>query len=92
MNYATDSDLYVGWAEAVVHGRLLPAAGAPLQRRKHLQAAVGSGAITHLDGLDRLLAEYGDAVAAVDLLPVGTPRRDLALHRDRRRAGHRPAP
>ena len=75
MNYATDSDLYVGWAEAVVHGRL----SQPLERRYNVgsifKRAVGSGAITHLDGLDRLLAEYGDAVAAVDLLPVGTPRR-----------------
>ena len=33
MNYATDGDLYVGWAEAVVHGRDA-AAGAPVQRRQ----------------------------------------------------------
>ena len=37
MNFATDGDLYVGWAEAVVHGRM-PAAGAPVQRGQHLQA------------------------------------------------------
>lgn len=29
-----------------------------------------------IDGLERLLAEYGDAVATIDLLPVGSPRRD----------------
>ena len=29
-----------------------------------------------LEGLDRLLAEYGDHVSAIDLLPVGAPRRD----------------
>jgi hypothetical protein len=38
--------------------------------------AIGEGRITHVEGLDRLLAEFGDAVRMVDLLPVGAPRRD----------------
>ena len=38
--------------------------------------ANGAGRITHYEGLDRLLAEYGEHVAALDLLPVGSPRRD----------------
>jgi biotin carboxylase len=75
MNYATDGDLYVAWADAVVHGRT-----APLERRFNAGAifkrARGIGHITHVEGLDRLLAEYGDSVTAVDLLPVGAPRRD----------------
>ena len=29
-----------------------------------------------MDGLEKLLAAYGDAVTLVDLLPVGAPRRD----------------
>ena len=37
---------------------------------------IGGGRITHIEGLDRLLAEFGDAVTMVDLLPVGAPRRD----------------
>jgi hypothetical protein len=76
MNYATDGDLYVGWAEAVVHGRLTQ----PLERRYNsgsiFKRAQGVGRITRLDGLDRLLAEYGDFVVAVELQPVGAPRRD----------------
>ena len=75
MNYSTDGDLYVGWADAVVHGRMQP-----LERRYNagsiFKRARGVGHITHVDGLDRLLAEYGDSVALVDLLPVGAPRRD----------------
>jgi hypothetical protein len=75
MNHATDGDLYVGWAEAVVHGRMQQ-----LERRYNagsiFKRARGTGRITHVDGLDRLLAEYGDAVVLVDLLPVGAPRRD----------------
>ena len=38
--------------------------------------AKGVGRITHVDGLEALLAEYGEDVVLVDLLPVGAPRRD----------------
>jgi hypothetical protein len=76
MNYATDADLYVGWAEAVVHGRL----SRRLERRYNagsiFKRAHGSGVITRVEGLEELLAKYGEHVALVDLLPVGAPRRD----------------
>jgi ATP-grasp domain len=76
MNYATDGDVYVAWAEAVVHGRL----SQPLERRYNsgcvFKRAEGVGRITHTEGLDRLLSEYGEHVVLVDLLPIGAPRRD----------------
>ena len=76
MNFATDGDIYVGWAKAVVHGPDA-ATGAHVQRRRHLQAGPrlrrGSAGV---EGLDRLMAEYGEHIALVDLLPVGAPRRD----------------
>jgi ATP-grasp domain len=76
MNYATNGDLYIAWAEAVVHGRL----SQPLERRFNsgcvFKRAKGVGRITHVDGLEALLAEYGEDVVLVDLLPVGAPRRD----------------
>jgi hypothetical protein len=76
MNYATDGDLYVAWAEAVVNGRL----SQPLEHRFNsgcvFKRAKGVGRITHVDGLEALLAEYGEHVVLVDLLPVGAPRRD----------------
>jgi hypothetical protein len=76
MNFATDGDVYIAWAEAVVHGRL----SRPLERRFNAGAifkrAQGAGAITRVDGLEKLLAEYGDSVRLVDLLPVGAQRRD----------------
>jgi hypothetical protein len=76
MNYATDGDLYVAWAEAVVNGRL----SRPLERRYNsgcvFKRAKGVGHITHVEGLDKLLAEYGEHVVMVDLLPIGAPRRD----------------
>ena len=76
MNYATDADLFSGWAHAVTHGSI----PFPVERRYNaasiFKRAQGAGRITHYEGLDRLLAEYGDHVAAIDLLPVGAPRRD----------------
>ncbi|MGH3152926.1 MAG: ATP-grasp domain-containing protein, partial [Streptosporangiaceae bacterium] len=76
MNYATDSDLFTAWAQAVTHGRILE----PIDRRYNaasiFKRASGAGRITHYEGLDRLLAEYGDHVAAIELLPVGASRRD----------------
>ena len=75
MNFATDGDTYVGWAQAVVHGRM-----EPLQLRYNAGAvfkrARGTGRITSSEGLDALLSAYGEHVVLVDLLPVGAPRRD----------------
>ena len=76
LNYATDNDLYVRWAEAVVHGGF----SQPVERRYNaasiFKRANGHGRIRAVEGLDRLLAEYGDHVPLVDLLPIGAPRRD----------------
>ena len=75
MNYATDGDLYVGWAEAVIHGRMQQ-----LERHYNVgsifKRAHGAGRITHVEGLQQLLAEFGDSIVGLDLLPVGAPRRD----------------
>jgi hypothetical protein len=76
MNYSTDGDLYVGWADAVLHGQLRT----PLHRRYNagtiFKRAQGVGRITHIEGLDALRAAYGDDIVLVDLLPIGAPRRD----------------
>jgi hypothetical protein len=75
MNFNTDGDLYVGWAEAVVNGRM-----PELNHRYNVgsvsKRARGSGRITGITGLDLLMAEYGSDVVLVDLLPIGSPRRD----------------
>ncbi len=75
MNFNTDGDVYVGWAEAVVHGGM---------RRLENHYNVGSickrargvGRISSVQGMDGLLAQYGGDVVLVDLLPLGAPRRD----------------
>src|SRR5580700_6254368 len=76
MNYATDSDLFSAWAQAVTQGRIAE----PVERRFNaasiFKRARGAGRIVDVVGLDQLLAEYGEHVAALELLPVGAPRRD----------------
>lgn len=76
MNYATDGDLYAGWAEAVLHGRLRT----PLHQRFNagtiFKRAQGTGRISRVEGLDALRAAYGDDIVLVDVLPIGAPRRD----------------
>jgi hypothetical protein len=76
MNYATDADLFSGWAEAVTHGRI----SQPIERRYNaaiiFKRAQGAGRITRYEGLDPLMAAYGEHVVALDLLPVGARRRD----------------
>jgi formate-dependent phosphoribosylglycinamide formyltransferase (GAR transformylase) len=51
MNFATDGDVYTGWAEAVVHGTL----SRPLEHRYNagiiFKRAHGVGRITHVEGL-----------------------------------------
>jgi biotin carboxylase len=76
MNYASDIDLFKGFGEAIVHGRL----GQEVTRRYNaisiFKRAQGQGTIRRIEGLGPLMAEFGPHIAALDLLPVGTPRRD----------------
>jgi biotin carboxylase len=76
MNFAADTDLFQRWAEAVVRG----AFSEPVQPRYNaasiMKRAQGQGRIVHIEGLAPLLAEYDEAVCAIDLLPIGARRRD----------------
>jgi hypothetical protein len=76
MNFACDLDLYRGWAEAVAHGRF----SQPVQRGYNaavvFKRAIGEGRIQRIEGLDALRRRFGPSIAAVELLPIGHPRRD----------------
>ncbi|MBZ0269750.1 ATP-grasp domain-containing protein [bacterium] len=78
MNYACDVDLYRGWAEAVCHGTFRQ----PVER-KYFSAGIfkranGQGIVRKIEGLDRILEEFGHHICAVDLTPVGHPRKGAA--------------
>jgi hypothetical protein len=76
MNYTCDIDLFRGWAEAVVHGRFTQ----PVERRYNaaiiFKRALGQGTIRRIEGLERLMRDYGPHVAAVNLAVIGTPRKN----------------
>ncbi len=76
MNYASDIDLFVGWAEAMIHRRFTQ----PVERKYNAaiiyKRAQGQGRIRHIEGLERIMARYGAHVASVNLLPIGAHRRN----------------
>ncbi len=76
MNYSCDVDVWTGWAEAVCHGRW----SQPIERKYNacilFKRAQGQGRIQRVTGLDRWMAEYGEHVVSVELLPIGAPRRN----------------
>jgi biotin carboxylase len=76
MNYASDVDVYTGWAEAVVHGRFSQEVERKYNAAVIFKRAQGEGHIRHIEGLEPLLRELGSAIVCVDLLPVGAPRRN----------------
>jgi hypothetical protein len=76
MNCSSDIDVFSGWAEATCKQRF-----SQVVRRRHNAAVIfkrarGAGRISRVEGLDSLMARYGQHVVSVDLLPVGAPRRD----------------
>jgi formate-dependent phosphoribosylglycinamide formyltransferase (GAR transformylase) len=76
INFASDIDTYTGWAEAVVHGRFSQAVERKYNAAWIFKRARGRGSIQRYDGLEPLLSEIGQHVCAMDLNPIGAPRRD----------------
>jgi biotin carboxylase len=76
MNFASDIDLFTGWAEAVVCGTF----GLELERLYNcaivFKRASGHGRIRRIEGLERILASFGEHIPCIDLLPIGAHRRD----------------
>ncbi len=76
MNYASDTDLYAGWAEAIARGRSTQKVEPRYNAVIIYKRAQGQGRIRHVEGLERLLSKYGEHVVLIDLVPLGAPRRD----------------
>jgi biotin carboxylase len=79
MNFANDVDLFQQWAEAILYGRF----SEPIERRYNaasiFKRAQGQGRIMRIEGLSNLLGDYGEWICAIDLLPIGAPRRDWLM-------------
>ncbi len=76
MNYASDMDLFTGWAEAICRGRISQDTTKQFNAGVVFKRAQGSGIIQRIEGMESLLARYGESIANIELVPIGSPRRD----------------
>jgi hypothetical protein len=76
MNYSCDADLFAGWAEAVAFGRLSQDVRKKYNAACVFKRATGQGKIQRYEGLEALLARYGEHIPVVELNPIGAPRKD----------------
>ena len=76
MNYASDIDLFVGWAEAACFGRFSQVDRKPFNAGMIFKRAEGQGRIQRIEGLESLLARYGEHIVHIDLARIGAPRQD----------------
>lgn len=76
MNFANDFDVYEGWAEAVTQGTFSQPINRSYNAGHIFKRAQGEGRIQRIEGLESLMADYGQHMPIVDLLPIGAPRRD----------------
>ncbi|NNF53630.1 MAG: ATP-grasp domain-containing protein [Acidimicrobiales bacterium] len=76
MNFTCDTDLYLGWAEAVCHGTF----SQPTERKYNvtqvIKRAQGAGVITRIEGLGEMMGKMSGHIANLDLVPLGHQRRD----------------
>jgi hypothetical protein len=77
MNLSCDADLFTGWGQAVTTGRIDQDLTKRFNAAMVFKRASGGGdRITRVEGLQSILAEHGEHVPLIDLVPVGAPRRD----------------
>ena len=76
MNFASDIDLFTGWAEAVACGTFSLEFERLYNCAIIFKRASGRGRIKRIEGLERILASFGEHIPAMDLLPIGAHRRD----------------
>ncbi len=76
MNFASDLDTYVGWAEAICRGGMSQRVERRYNAAVVFKRARGNGRIREVRGLERLVARYRPHIVRIDLLPVGAPRRN----------------
>ena len=77
MNVSCNADIFKGWGEAVVSGRISQDLTKRYNTAMVFKRAQGQGdRIARIEGLQRILAEHGENVPVIDLVPVGAPRRD----------------
>ena len=76
MNYGCDMDVFEGWAEAVVHGRLRQDWKRAYNAAVIFKRARGQGRISKIKGLTQIYSKYADHIVCNNLSPIGAARRN----------------
>ena len=92
INYASDIDVFTGWAEAICHGHFTQTVDRKYNAAWIYKRAEGEGVFHKIEGLAPLMAELGEHVMLLDLLPIGAPRRNWKQNPRLRRDDHRAPP
>ena len=79
MNYVSDIDLYMGYAEAELKGTFSLDVTRKYNAINIFKRAQGHGTIRRISGLENLVQRFGEHIVHIDLLPVGATRRDWVL-------------
>jgi hypothetical protein len=79
MNYVSDIDLYMGYAEAELKGTFSIDVTRKYNAVNIFKRAQGQGTIRRVSGLEQLVQRFGEHIVNIDLLPVGAQRRDWIL-------------
>jgi hypothetical protein len=76
MNYTSDVDLFNGYAEAELKGTFSLDTTRKYNVVNIFKRAQGRGRIARIEGLDGIMADYGEHIVHIDLLPLGAERRN----------------
>jgi hypothetical protein len=76
MNFVGDIDLFSGYAEADLRGTFSQSGERRYNVANIFKRAQGQGRIRRVEGLDRIMARFGEHIVHVDLLPLGAERRN----------------
>jgi hypothetical protein len=76
MNFVGDVDLFDGYAEAELKGAFGTSTDRKYNVANIFKRAQGRGRIRRVEGLESIMARFGEHIAHVDLLPVGAERRN----------------
>ena len=77
MNFSCDLDLFSGWGEAITRGTLSQDTTKKYNAAVIFKRASGAGKrIARIEGFEPILAQWGECIPLIDMVPVGAPRRD----------------
>jgi formate-dependent phosphoribosylglycinamide formyltransferase (GAR transformylase) len=76
MNFVGDVDLFSGYAEADLKGTFSVSTERKYNASNIFKRAQGRGRIRRVEGLESILARFGEHIVHLDLLPVGAERRN----------------